>query len=259
LRRAGLRVDVGLREAEARRLNEDFAAWILRRRPFVTLKSAMTLDGRIAERLGGRTAITGDASLAAVQKIRHASDAVLTGIGTVLADDPLLTDRSGLPRRRPLLRIVIDSRLRIPLKSRLVRSARGDLLVFTTRSTNSAKARALVKAGAELKRVRLQSGRPDLKEVLHELGRCEILSVLLEAGPGLNGAALEAGIVDKMVLFYAPRLIGSGGVPMVNLPAGWLRRGRRLCIEKVDRYGEDFAVEGYFHDVYGDHRARRKN
>lgn len=259
LRRAGVEVAMGVREARAQRLNEGFAAWIRTRRPFVTLKSAMTLDGRIAERASAPTAITGAASLAEAQKLRHAADAIVTGIGTVLADDPLLTDRTRLPRRRKLLRVVIDSRLRIPLKSRLVKSARRDLIVCTLQSTNSAKARALAKTGAEVIRVASQRGLLDLKEVMRELGRREILSVLLEAGPGLNGAALEAGIVDKMVLFYAPKLIGSNGVPMAHLPSGWIRRAGGLRITRVERFGEDLAVEGYFHDVYGHHRARGKN
>ena len=259
LKRAGVRIDVGVREAQARRLNENFATWIWSRRPFVTLKSATTLDGRIAERPGVPTAITGPAALAAVQKLRHAADAILTGIGTVLADDPLLTDRTGLPRRRRLLRVVMDSRLRTPLKSRLLRPARKDVLVFTSQSANSAKALALAKKGAEVVQVRSQRGRPDLNEIIRELGRREILSVLIEAGPGVNGAALEAGIVDKMILFYAPKFIGERGVPLAILPAGWSRRKRELRVERVEQYGEDFAVEGYFHDVYRNHRARRKN
>jgi diaminohydroxyphosphoribosylaminopyrimidine deaminase/5-amino-6-(5-phosphoribosylamino)uracil reductase len=259
LKRAGIKVDVGMREAEAQRFNEDFATWIRTRRPFVTLKSAATLDGRIALRPGATTAITGPAALAAVQKLRHAADAILTGIGTVLADDPLLTDRTRKPRRRRLLRVVIDSRLRMPLKSRLVRSARKDLLVFTSKSANSAKALALAKAGAEVVQVRSRRGRPDLNEIIRELGRREILSVLIEAGPNINGAALEAGIVDKMILFYAPKFIGEHGVPLAFLPPSWSRRARELRVERVERHGEDFAIEGYFHDVYGNHRARRKN
>jgi diaminohydroxyphosphoribosylaminopyrimidine deaminase/5-amino-6-(5-phosphoribosylamino)uracil reductase len=259
LKRAGIIVEVGIRAAEARRLNEDFAIWIRTRRPFATLKSAMTLDGRIAARPGAPTAITGAASLAAVQKLRHAADAILTGIGTALADDPLLTDRTRLPRRRRLLRAVIDSRLRIPLKSRLVRSARKDLLVLTLQSAASAKARALAKAGVEIVQVRSRRGRPDLNEVIRELGRREILSLLIEAGPHVNGAALEAGIVDKLILFYAPKFIGDHGVPFAFLPANWAKRARKLQLARLDRYGEDFAVEGIFHDVHGNHRARRKN
>ena len=147
----------------------------------------------------------------------------------------------------------------MPLKSRLVRSARKDLLVFTSQSTSSAKARALAKAGVEVVQVRSLRGRPDLNEVLRELGRREILSVLIEAGPGVNGAALEAGIVDKLILFYAPKFIGERGVPLAFLPVNWSRRAHELRIERVERFGEDFAIEGYFHDVYGNHRTRRKN
>jgi diaminohydroxyphosphoribosylaminopyrimidine deaminase / 5-amino-6-(5-phosphoribosylamino)uracil reductase len=259
LKRAGIKVDVGTRAAEARRLNEDFATWIRTRRPFVTLKSAATLDGRISERPGAPTAITGPAALAAVQKLRHAADAILTGIGTVLADDPLLTDRTRLPRRRRLLRVVIDSRLRIPLKSRLVRSARKDLLVFTSQSANSAKARALAKGGADVVQVRSRRGRPDLNEVVGELAHREMLNVLIEAGPHVNGSALQDGIVDKLILFYSPKFMGEQGVPLAILPANWSRRAHELRIERVERYGGDFAIEGYFHDVYRNHRARRKN
>ncbi len=132
LRRAGIRVDVGLCEAEARRSTKISRSGFGTGRPFVTLKTALTLDGKIAARAGSATRITGEASREAVQQLRHAADAVLTGIGTVLADNPRLTDRSGQRRRRPLLRVVLDSRLRIPLKSKLVKSAEADLIVFTT-------------------------------------------------------------------------------------------------------------------------------
>jgi diaminohydroxyphosphoribosylaminopyrimidine deaminase / 5-amino-6-(5-phosphoribosylamino)uracil reductase len=259
LKRAGIKIDVGTREAEARRLNEDFAVWIRTRRPFVTLKSAATLDGRIAERPGAPTAITGPAALAAGQKLRHAADAILTGIGTVLSDDPSLTDRTGLPRRTRLLRVILDSRLRIPMKSRLVRSARKDILVFTSQSKSSAKARALAKAGVEVVQVRSRRGLPDINVVIRELGQRDVLSVLIEAGPHVNGGALEAGIVDKLILFYAPKLIGERGVPMAFLPRESSRQARELRVERVDRFGRDIAIEGYFHDVYGNHRARRKN
>jgi diaminohydroxyphosphoribosylaminopyrimidine deaminase / 5-amino-6-(5-phosphoribosylamino)uracil reductase len=139
LRRAGIEIQVGNGETEARRLNEDFAKWIKTGEPFVTLKSAMTLDAKIATR-GGKTAtdVTGAAARAAVhQRFRHAADALITGIGTVLADDPMLNDRSGQPRRNPLLRVVLDSKLRLPLKSKLVKSAQGDVAVFTAASMQS--------------------------------------------------------------------------------------------------------------------------
>ncbi len=143
LRRAGIHVASAVLEREVRALNEDFARWIRTKLPFLTLKSALSLDGRIAARPGRPTSITGAESREEVQLLRHRADALLTGIGTVLADDPRLTDRTGMPRRRRLPRAVVDSNLRIPLNSRLVKSANGDLIVFTAASVDSRKARAL--------------------------------------------------------------------------------------------------------------------
>ena len=259
LRRAGIDVAVGVHEAAARELNEDFAKWIRTGLPFVTLKTALTLDGQIAARSGSTTWITSEASREAVQRLRHIADALLTGIGTVLADDPRMTDRTGEPRRQKLLRAVVDSRLRTPLKSKLVKSADGDLVIFTTQPADSPKARALAGAGVEITRVKSRRGHADLHAILRELGKRRMLNVLLEAGAELNGAALEAGIVDKMILFYAPKIMGTGGVPMASIPSRWFPKSPALTNITVNRYGPDFCVQGYFHDVYGNHRARRKN
>lgn len=260
LKRAGVDVHVGISEEYARELNEDFAKWIHTGLPFVTLKAALTLDGKIAERAGSATRITSGPSREYVQRLRHAADALLTGIGTVLADDPLLTDRTGEPRRRRLLRVVLDSRLRIPLRSKLVKSAKGDLFVFTAQSGHSPKARALKRAGVEIIRAGARGGRVDLRKVLRELGKQQMLNVLLEAGAELNGAALEAGIVDKMVLLYAPKVMGASGVPLARIRAGRRFAGApALTNLRVTRYGPDFAVEGYFHNVYGDYGSRGKN
>jgi diaminohydroxyphosphoribosylaminopyrimidine deaminase / 5-amino-6-(5-phosphoribosylamino)uracil reductase len=259
LRRAGIEVMLGVHEAAARELDEDFAKWIRAGLPFVTLKTALTLDGQIAARSGSTTLITSEASREAVQRLRHAADALLTGIGTVLADDPRMTDRTGEPRRQKLLRAVVDSRLRMPLKSKLVKSADGDLVIFTTQPADSPKARALARAGVEITRVKSRRGHVDLHAVLRELGKRQILNVLLEAGAELNGAALEAGIVDKMILFYAPKIMGTGGVPMAHIPSKWFPKSPPLTNITIDRFGPDFCVQGYFHDVYGNHRARRKN
>jgi diaminohydroxyphosphoribosylaminopyrimidine deaminase/5-amino-6-(5-phosphoribosylamino)uracil reductase len=259
LRRAGIEVTTGLQEAAARELNEDFAKWIRTGLPFVTLKTALTLDGQIAARSGSTTWITSEASREAVQRLRHAADALLTGIGTVLADDPRMTDRTGKTRRQKLLRAIIDSRLRLPLKSNLVKSADGDVAVFTTQPLDSPKALALEHAGVVVVRVPAKRGHVDLHAVLRDLGKHQLLNVLLEAGAELNGAALETGIVDKMILFYAPKIMGTGGVPMASIPAKWFPQSPALTNITVDRYGPDFCVQGYFHDVYGNHRARRKN
>jgi diaminohydroxyphosphoribosylaminopyrimidine deaminase/5-amino-6-(5-phosphoribosylamino)uracil reductase len=267
MRAAGIEVETGKCSEEARRLNEAFATWITTQRPLVTLKSAMTLDGSLV--LPGAAAgpsngrrpqwITSSASRAEVQRMRHASDALLTGIGTVLADDPMLTDRTGLPRRRPLLRVVLDSRLRLSVRSRLVREAQQDVLVFTCAAEKGRRAQALRHAGVEVvtigERTR-QAGaaRPDLRAVLEELGRRNIMSVLLEAGPTLNAAALGAGIVDKVRMFYAPKLAGgspaaalSRSVPLPQAEPG----GHEISRLRIEQFGADFAVEGYLRDVYG--------
>lgn len=259
LRAAGIPVTVGPGEAEAARLNEDFACWIRTQKPLVTLKAALTLDGKIASKPGEETAITGPAAREAVQHMRHAADAVLTGIGTVLADDPLLTDRSGLPRRRPLLRVVLDSQLRLPLESQLVKTANSDLLVFTTEQCDVARADALERHGVEVVRVAECASRVDLREVLGQLGRRQILNLLMEAGAELNGAALAGDLVDKMALFYAPRIAGDTGVPFAVLPHGWFANAPALSRVSVHKVGEDFCVEGYFLDVYGYYRAHRGN
>ena len=257
LRAAGIEVAVGLREAEARRLAEVFARWIVSRRPLVTLKSALTLDGQLVlpqAPVRGRARpplkdrwISSPESRAEVQRMRHASDALLTGIGTVLGDDPLLTDRTGLPRRRKLLRVVMDSRLRLPLRSKLVRSADGDVLVFTRAREDSPKARALRRAGVEVVRLAGRGTQPDLRAVVAELGRREMLSVLLEAGATLNSAALAAGIVDKMRLFYAPKVAGFAGGPAVS---NGFQAARELHNITTAQFGVDFAIEGYLRDVY---------
>jgi diaminohydroxyphosphoribosylaminopyrimidine deaminase/5-amino-6-(5-phosphoribosylamino)uracil reductase len=260
LKRAG--VEVHVRESDddyARETNEDFAKWIQTERPFITLKTALTLDGQIAMRPGHSTPISGQPSHDFVQRLRHESDALLTGIGTVLVDDPLLTDRTGQRRRRPLLRAVVDSHLRLPLASRLARSAKGDVIVFTTESPAERKGRALRRAGVEVVRMPALGGRVDLREVARELGRREMLNVLLEAGAALNGGALEADLVDKLILFYSPRIMGTGGVPMAQFPSRRFPKSPTLGNMTVNRYGSDFVVQGYIHDVYRDYRGRRKN
>src|SRR5260370_11801031 len=216
----------------------------------------MTLDGQLAlpssgKKLGKHSGkrddwITSEESRAEVHRMRHASDALLTGIGTILADDPLLTDRSGLPRRRRLLRVILDSKLRLPPKSRIVKTADDDLLVFTAAPLKSSRARNLQNLGVEVVYAKSR-GRVGLEGVLTELGRRDTLSVLLEAGPALNGAALNASIVDKLFLFYAPKIAGDDRIPFARaskLSAAPLQSVR------IHQFGPDFAVEAYLRDVY---------
>jgi diaminohydroxyphosphoribosylaminopyrimidine deaminase / 5-amino-6-(5-phosphoribosylamino)uracil reductase len=251
LRAAGIEVFTGLLEDEARAVNEAFAKWIRRKTPLVTLKSAMTLDGQLALPRAGKkkssTWFTSPESRTEVHRMRHASDALLTGIGTVLADDPLLTDRSGLPRRKKLLRVILDSKLRLSPRARVVKTADDDLLVFTGVRLTTAKARALANAGVEVVTAKTRAGRMDLNVVMKELGKREILSVLLEAGSALNGAALTADIVDKVFLFYAPKLAGDTRVPFATA----VKFGHApLHDVRIQQFGPDFAVEGTLHNVY---------
>jgi diaminohydroxyphosphoribosylaminopyrimidine deaminase / 5-amino-6-(5-phosphoribosylamino)uracil reductase len=179
--------------------------------------------------------------------MRHASDALLTGIGTILADDPLLTDRSGLPRRKRLLRVILDTKLRLPPNSRIVQTAADDLLVFTAVSLQSAKVRRVQNEGVEILHARAPRGRINLNAVLTELGKREILSVLLESGPTLNGAALSASAVHKLMLFYAPKLAGDVRVPFAHISSS---PRTPLPNVRVRQFGQDVAVEAYLQDVY---------
>ncbi|MGA7694515.1 MAG: bifunctional diaminohydroxyphosphoribosylaminopyrimidine deaminase/5-amino-6-(5-phosphoribosylamino)uracil reductase RibD [Candidatus Sulfotelmatobacter sp.] len=267
LRAAGVHVEVGRLETEARHLNEAFARYIRHGVPLVTLKAAMTLDGKIAPApaaRSNRTAgipsggwITGEAARAHVQQQRHQSDAIIVGVGTVLADDPLLTDRTGHPRRRPLLRVILDSRLRLPLDSRLVRSvAPGihlkDVLVFCSSGEENKKSE-LEARGIRVEQLPPAAGnRPDIHAVLRRLGQLEITSVMIEGGAAVNGTVLASGVVDKVFLYYAPTILGGAGSISFTAGTGFrhMDEAPRVKHLHLHRFGEDFAVEGYLRDPY---------
>lgn len=264
LRAAGIEVHLGLLEAEARKLNEAFAKYIIYKTPLVTLKAGMTLDGKIAPpytppaggvALGDASGgwITSNEARSQVQELRHAADAILVGVNTVIADDPLLTDRTGRPRRRPLLRVVSDSKLRLPLDSRLVKTVKDDLIVFCSFAEEK-KRRELEDRGIHVEQVKLgaQDGRPDIAAVIEKLGEMEITSLIIEGGALVNWTALAADIVDKVFLFYAPKILaGTGSVPFASGP-GFPRIGEAARVHSISlhRFGEDFAVEGYIKDPY---------
>jgi diaminohydroxyphosphoribosylaminopyrimidine deaminase/5-amino-6-(5-phosphoribosylamino)uracil reductase len=234
---AGILAEDGLLQPAARAVNDAFARHILTGLPLVTLKSALSVDGRLAPLPIHRPAgspfwLTGTAAREEVHRFRHANDAILTGIGTVLADDPILSDRSNLPRRRRLLRVVLDTQCRTPIGSRLVESANDDLVVFCATTAPNHRQRALRQRGVRVEalpalRPEQQASsdsalwtakRPelDLRAVLKRLGELEILSALLEAGPGLNAAFLNAGLVDKVVLFFAETELGEASIPFAD-------------------------------------------
>ncbi len=256
LRAAGIAVEEPVLAELCQGLNEHFARYI-RGGVFVTLKGAMTLDGRIAAPEAGDKRpgwITGGEARACVQQLRHRHDALVTGVGTVLADDPLLTDRSGRHRRRPLLRVVLDSALRLPPESQLAQSARDDVLVVCATDPPQARARALERRGVEILRLGESgsSARPAWAAVLAALRQREVTSVLLEAGATLNATALESGVADKVMLFYAPKLLG--GQDAVSLFGGRglrsLRDALPVRITELRRIGQDFLVEGYLRSIF---------
>jgi diaminohydroxyphosphoribosylaminopyrimidine deaminase / 5-amino-6-(5-phosphoribosylamino)uracil reductase len=269
LRAAGVQVEVGRLENKARQLNEAFARYIRHGTPLVTLKAAMTLDGKIAppptETLlqgNGTPAggwVTSEVARAHVQELRHQHDALMVGAGTILSDNPLLTDRSGKPRRRPLLRVILDSRLRLPLDSRLVKNVaterKNDVLVFCSSAAEQKQAE-LEKLGVRIEKIPTieMDGRPDLPAILRRLGELEITSLMVEGGATVNWAALAGNVVDKVFLYYAPKILaGTGSVPFAS-GAGFrqMSQAAQVKISHLHRFGEDFAVEGYVRDPYGE-------
>jgi len=268
LRNAGISVASGILEEEAKLLNEAFAKYIRHHTPMITLKAAMTLDGKIAPppseshhstALGGGGAsggwVTSEIARAHVQQLRHQNDAIMVAVGTIIADDPLLTDRSGLPRRQPLLRVIVDSRLRLPPQSRVVKTAQDDVLVLCSFAEEKRK-RELQNQGIRVEQVQVGvgDGRPDMRGITQRLGTMEIISLLVEGGAMINGAALASGIVDKVFLYYAPKILaGIGSIPFAT-GVGFDRMSDAAHVKtiKLHRFGEDFAVEGYLRDPYGD-------
>ncbi len=250
LRGAGLRTSVGICEDEARRLNEGFARWSQHKRPLVLMKVAMTLDGRIAPAAGVHSAhepfwITSEEARAAVQPLRWQADAALTGVDTVLADDPLLTDRSGMRRRRPLLRVVLDSALRMPLDAKMVNSTQDDLVIFTV-SKDEARINELRSRGVRVEVLPAEAGRVPLGKLLDMLGAEGILTILTETGTRLNTALLAGGLVDRVHLFVSPQIMGSDAVPAFRGMANAIK----MAQVEVERYGNDLGLCSLLRDPW---------
>jgi len=247
LREAGITVDIGIGEAEARRLNEKFIKFVTTGRPFVHLKIAMSLDGRIATRTGESRWITGEMSRLAAQRLRHEYDAILVGVGTVLTDDPELTCRLEKPRHRPLFRVVLDSHLRIPMNSKLVRTAHECPLLIFTANDNEEKAQHLKKAGAIVIKAPSTDGRVALDRVLDELAQRETTSVLVEGGAEVNASFIGQGLVDKFTFFIAPKIIGGRNSKPAIGGEGFaaLREALQLSSLTICRRGEDIEITGY--------------
>jgi diaminohydroxyphosphoribosylaminopyrimidine deaminase/5-amino-6-(5-phosphoribosylamino)uracil reductase len=261
LSNAGIEVFLaeGALRDEARRLNDAFACFIQHKRPFVTLKAALSVDGKLAPPPAARTEtaphwLTGIAARTDAQTLRHEADAILTGIGTVLADNPSLTDRTGLPRRRPLLRVVLDSQLRTPLNSTVAATAADDLLILCAEDASEQQEAALIARGAEVLRVHDHHGHLDLTEVFVALAGRNTLSVLVEAGSGLNGSLLRADLVDRLVLYYAERELGLDAIPFATDYDSPYVVQQRLTSTTRKTFAndsmEDVRIAGYLHDPW---------
>ena len=242
LRAAGISVQTGLLREEAAQVNEAYLHYMSTGLPFIHLKLAVSLDGRIATRTGDARWITGPEARTRAHELRHAYDAILIGAGTALSDDPSLTDRSGRPRRRPLVRVVLDDALRLSSDSQLARTA-SETPVILFGGSDNARARELHAQGVDI----VNSSRGDLTGVLRELGSRSLQSVLVEGGSAVAGEFVDAGLVNKVTFFIAPKIIG--GTDAVSAVGG---RGAEMMpgaleLERttVVQHGKDIEVTGY--------------
>jgi len=256
LRAANIEVQIGLCEKEARALNDAFAKFIQTQTPFVTLKAALSVDGYLAPPPHTRAAkqphwLTGPSARAEVQNLRHTSDAILTGIGTILADDPALTDRTQQNRRRPLLRVVLDTALATPIDSQLVTTAQDDVLLLCATTADATREKNLLTRGIQIARIPANpTGGLNLQAALAQLAERQVLSVLVEAGPRINGALLRADLVDKAVLFYAPTELGAGALPFAEgIASPYLFQQNLQHITRTT-FAEDACITGYLHDPW---------
>jgi diaminohydroxyphosphoribosylaminopyrimidine deaminase/5-amino-6-(5-phosphoribosylamino)uracil reductase len=246
LHAAGIEVEVGLLEAQARRQNEVFFKFVTHGLPFVTLKTAMTLDGKIATRTGDSRWVTGERARAYVHRLRAEHDAIMVGIGTARADDPLLTARRH-GARNPL-RVIVDARAELSLASQIGRTlCEVPTVVATTVAAPAARRSALREAGAEVVELPGADGRVDLKALLQELARRPVTSVLLEGGAELAASMLAAGLVDKVICFIAPKIVGGRDAPGPVGGEGLARMADALPLHHVTcrRFGPDYALTGY--------------
>jgi diaminohydroxyphosphoribosylaminopyrimidine deaminase/5-amino-6-(5-phosphoribosylamino)uracil reductase len=245
LRQAGIQVRVGLLQTECCRLNEAYVKYIRRRVPFVILKLAASLDGRIATSTGDSHWITGSASRAYVHRLRNQVDAVLVGTGTVVTDNPRLTCR--LPNGRDPWRVVVDGRLAIPLKARLLHQRGVERTVVATGSRAPVKKVKTIRSyGAQVWLFPLRKGKIRLSSILQRLGKMGLLSVMIEGGAATAANALSERVVDKLCFFYSPKIIGGEGRPMIEaLGIRRLRESRNIKRVEIKRIGEDLLVSGY--------------
>lgn len=245
LRAAGIEVVAGILEKDCRLINEAFIKHVTTGMPFVILKSAMTMDGKTATASGDSKWITSERSRDYVHRLRAMVNGIMVGVGTVVADDPLLTCRTPGRKKDPA-RFIVDSRLRIPSSARVLRPESEAKTYIATIISQSEKMDELGRLGAEFVPCLENGGRVDLKDLLRKLGGMGIQSLLLEGGRELAGEFLRLGLIDKFLLFYAPKLVGGEGRGLFGgAGAGRMADARMLCGIRIHRFGDDFMVEGY--------------
>lgn len=243
LRERGISVVTGILADEAAKLNEKFCVWHQKKRPFVHLKLAMSLDGRISLKNSVSTTLSGKESAARVQNLRHEHDAILVGGNTAYVDNPSLTDRSEKPRRRKLVRVILDNRLRIPLESNLVTTAKATPTLVISNSTDEAKIETLIEKGVDVARTDAR----DLTAVLEELRKRDLQSVLVEGGTEIAGAFCDARLVDKLTLIVAPIVIGGHDAPLAIGGRGAVSLENALKLKDLEiiKHGTDYEFTGY--------------
>jgi diaminohydroxyphosphoribosylaminopyrimidine deaminase/5-amino-6-(5-phosphoribosylamino)uracil reductase len=245
LRAAGIEVEVGILAHEAARLNEKFICWHKNKRPFVHLKIAASLDGKIATRTGDSRWISNEISRKRAHDLRHEYDAILIGANTAVVDDPVLTDRSGKLRTRALVRVILDNSLRLSENSKLAQTAVEIPTIVFTSSKNTEKIEELQKRKIEI--VQSADGGRNLKEVLKELGRRQIQSVLVEGGSNVAGSFVDAKLIDKVTFFVAPMIIGGAGAPISvsGVGAETITQSLQLKNLEINRNRDDIEITGY--------------
>lgn len=245
LRQAGLEVQTGILEEECRRLNEAFGKYALKKEPFVILKIAASLDGKVATRNGESKWITGESSRRLVHQIRDQVDGILVGIGTVLKDDPMLTART--KGGRDPYRVILDSRLRIPEKARVIDQNPEKTILATTELAPKERVEWFEKRGVKVLVLDSLDGRVNLTSLLSRLGEMEIMSLLVEGGSEVNGSFLNQGLFDKVLLFFSPKFLGGNQAPGIFGGKGIDKLEEALCLSKlkIKKVGEDILLEGY--------------
>ena len=250
LRKAGIEVKVGVLSEEARRLNEVYVTFREKKRPFFLMKSALSLDGKIATKIGESKWISNEESRSYSNKLRSVMDGIMVGINTVILDNPLLLPKGAKPKRYPV-RIVLDSKLRIPLTCELVKTAAAHkTMVFALPDARADKVERLKSLGVEVVKVGLgENGRVSLGGLCEELRQREIMSVIAEGGGELNSSLLKEDLVDKVVLFFGPMFIGGKGAPGLIAGKGidFLKEAYGVDVVSMRRLKDDICVEGYVH------------